>query len=142
VTDAALILNKLSTLREHVDRARRRRPASAEILRQDVDLQDALAMSLLVAIQEAADIAFHICADEGWGMPGSYADAFHILARHRVVDASLADELARIVAVRHRLAHGYATVDLDRLWTELPAGLGALDRFAAAIVAFVVPPTC
>jgi uncharacterized protein YutE (UPF0331/DUF86 family) len=141
VTDAALVLSKLSTLRDHVERARRRRPASAQMLRNDDDLQDALAMSLLVAIQEAADIAFHISADEGWGIPGSYADAFHILARHRVIDTPLAEELARTVAVRHRLAHGYATVDLDRLWTELPAGLGALDRYAAAIAKFAAPPT-
>ena len=140
MTDAALVLHKLSTLRDHVDRVRRRRPASAEMLRRDVDLQDALAMSLLVAIQEAANIAFNISADEGWGIPGSYADAFHMLARHRVIDTPLADELARTVAVRHRLAHGYATVDLDRLWTELPVGLGALDRYAAAIATFVSPP--
>lgn len=59
-----------------------------------------------------------------------------------LIDTPLADELARTVAVRHRLAHGYATVDLDRLWTELPAGLGALDRYAAAIAKFASPPTC
>jgi len=139
VTEAALVLNKLSTLRDHVERVRRRRPASAEMLRSDVDVQDALAMSLLVAIQEAVDIAFHISADEEWGIPGSYADAFHVLARHRVIDTPLADELARTVAVRHRIAHGYAAVDLDRLWAELPAGLGALDRYAAAVARFVAP---
>jgi uncharacterized protein YutE (UPF0331/DUF86 family) len=97
-------------------------------------------MSLLVAIQEAADIAFHVSTDEGWGIPASYPDAFHMLARHHLIDTLLADELARTVAVRQRLAHGYATVDLDRLWTELPAGLGALDRYAAAIARFVSPP--
>jgi uncharacterized protein YutE (UPF0331/DUF86 family) len=110
VTDAALVLSKLSTLRDHADRVRRRRPAAPEMLRGDVDLQDALAMSLLVAIQEAADIAFHISTDEGWGIAGSYADAFHMLARHQVIDTTLADELARTVAVRHRLAHGYASM--------------------------------
>jgi uncharacterized protein YutE (UPF0331/DUF86 family) len=53
-----------------LERSRRRRPVSVDVLRKDVDLQDALAMSLLVAIQEAVDIAFHIAADEGWGVPG------------------------------------------------------------------------
>jgi uncharacterized protein YutE (UPF0331/DUF86 family) len=65
VTEAVLVLRKLATLREHAARVRRRRPASPEALRSDVDLQDALAMSLLVAIHEAADIAFHIASDEG-----------------------------------------------------------------------------
>jgi uncharacterized protein YutE (UPF0331/DUF86 family) len=94
-------------------------------------------MSLLVAIQEAIDIAFHIVSDEGWGLPSSYADGFEILARHGVIDDALADALSRTVAVRNRIAHGYGTIDLDRIWTELPAGLDALDRYAGAIARFL-----
>lgn len=96
-------------------------------------------MSLLVAIQEAIDVAFHIVADEGWGVPASYAESFEILVRRGVLEADLAAELARAVAVRHRIAHGYATLDLDRFWKEIPVGLRALDGFAAAIAGFVRP---
>ena len=39
---------------------RARLSTSVEALRADVDIQDALALSLPVAIQEAVDIAFHI----------------------------------------------------------------------------------
>jgi uncharacterized protein YutE (UPF0331/DUF86 family) len=136
VTDPGLVLHKLGVLREHVERVRRRRPASAALLRADVDRQDALAMSLLVAVQEAIDVAFHIVADEGWGVPSSYADGFDLLARHAVIDSGLAGELARVVGVRHRIAHGYASIDADRLWSELPAGLDTLDRYALAIARF------
>jgi uncharacterized protein YutE (UPF0331/DUF86 family) len=108
-------------------------------LRSDVDRQDALAMSLFVAIQEATDIAFHIASDEGWGIPASYAESFEILARHGVIGVELADALARAVTVRNRIAHGYGTVDLDRIWAELPAGLDALDRYATAIARFLPP---
>jgi len=108
-----------------------------ETLRTDVDLQDALAMSLLVAIQEAVDIAFHIVSDEGWGIPSSYGEGFAILARHRVIDPALADALSRTVAVRNRIAHGYATIDIDRIWAELPAGLDALDGYASAVARFL-----
>ena len=137
MTDPGLVLHKLGVLREHVERVRRRRPASAELLRTEVDRQDALAMSLLVAVQEAIDVAFHIVADEGWGVPSSYAESFELLARHALIDPRLADDLARIVAVRHRLAHGYASIDAGRLWSELPAGLDTLDRYARAIAHFV-----
>ena len=42
----------------------RARPStSVEALRADVDIQDALALNLPVAIREAVDIAFHIAAD-------------------------------------------------------------------------------
>jgi uncharacterized protein YutE (UPF0331/DUF86 family) len=90
VTSTAIVLRKLAILREHVARARRRRQATLEEFQSNVDAQDALALSLLVALQEAGDIALHMAADEGWGVAA-------------------------------------------RLWTELPAGLDALDQFVAAI---------
>lgn len=86
MTDPVLMMHKLATLEEHCARARRRRPESLEGLRANVDLQDALAMSLFVAIQEAIDIAFHVVADEGWGVPGSHAEGFTTLADRGVID--------------------------------------------------------
>jgi uncharacterized protein YutE (UPF0331/DUF86 family) len=137
VTDATVVLRKLITLRDYVARARARRPASPDVLRDDLLLQDALAMTLLVAVQEAADICFHIVADEGWGLPASYAEGFELLAKNDLVDADTARALSGMSALRNRLAHGYASVDHDRLWKELPAGLDALDRFVAAVAAML-----
>lgn len=140
MTDAVLVLRKLATLREHAERVRRRRSRTADALRSDIDLQDALAMSLFVAIQEAVDITFHIASDEAWGVPASYADGFEILARRGVIEDRLARDLARTVAVRNRIAHGYASLDIDRLWAEVPDGLDALERFCGAIARFLEPP--
>jgi uncharacterized protein YutE (UPF0331/DUF86 family) len=141
VTDATLVVQKLTSLTEHVARAKRRRPATAEALRADVDLQDALALSLLVAIPEAVDIAFHVVADEGWGgVPASYAESFDMLARHGVIDTVLAQEMAAAAGLRNRIAHGYASVDVARLWTEMPAGVAALERYAAAMARFIPVP--
>jgi uncharacterized protein YutE (UPF0331/DUF86 family) len=140
VTDALIILKKLAMLREHAARVRRRRPEARETFEGDVDVQDALALSFLVAVQEANDIAMHISADEGWGVPGSYAEAFELLARNAVITAEHARELAAVAAVRNRIAHGYASVDPGRLWTELPPGLDALDRYVEAIARFVGDP--
>ncbi len=139
MTDPVLVLRKVSLMREHVGRVRRRRPRSAEALRADVDLQDAIAMSLFVAIQDAVDVAMHIAADEGWGVPSSYADAFDILARHGVLADEHARALGKTVAVRNRIAHGYASLDVEKLWTEIPAGLDALERYAIAVARFVGP---
>lgn len=43
-----------------------------------------------------------------------------MLPGHRVIDVALADDLRRIVGVRNRIAHPYGTVDVERLWAELP----------------------
>lgn len=139
MTDAVLILRKLTLMREHIARVRRRRPAELAAFVADVDVQDALWMSLLVAIQESLDMALHIAADEGWGVAGSYAESFELLATHGVVSVEHARELARTTALRNRLAHGYASVDLERLWGEIPAGLDALERFAAIVARLAAP---
>ena len=55
MTDPIIVLRKLMILREHLGRARARRPGSAAELAADTLLQDAIAMSLFVAIQEAKD---------------------------------------------------------------------------------------
>jgi uncharacterized protein YutE (UPF0331/DUF86 family) len=140
VTDTAIVSQKLTSLTEHLGWARRRRSGTLDALRADIDLQDALALSLLVAIQDAVDAAFHILADEGWGVPSSYAESFEMLARHGVIDPTLASDMAAAAGLRNRIAHGYASLDVTRLWNEMPAGLDALERYAAAIARFVTRP--
>lgn len=90
-------------------------------------------MSLLVAVQESVDIALHMASDEGWGVPASYGDSFALLERNGVLLPALAQQMAAMAALRNRLAHGYATVDAERLWNELPAGIAAFNAFVAAI---------
>ena len=139
MTDVTLVLAKLTTLREHTDRMERRRSASIEEFRTDADRQDALALSLMVALQEGADIALHIAADEGWGIASSYAESFDLIARHGVITSELARRVAGVASLRNRLAHGYGTTDFERIWLEVPNGVAALREFAGAIAAYVGP---
>jgi uncharacterized protein YutE (UPF0331/DUF86 family) len=53
-------------LNEHLRRLRERRPDDLSALKADQLLQDAIALSVLVVVQEAMDIALHIASDEGW----------------------------------------------------------------------------
>ena len=138
--NADLVARKLTILGEHVARLRRRRPVSAEAMLADVDLQDAISLSVLVVVQEATDIALHMISDEGWGAAASYREGFETLAAHRVIAPDLARQLGGAVAVRNRIAHGYASVDFERLWAELPAAIDAFESFAQAIAAWVSKP--
>lgn len=137
MTEPLLILKKLAILREHVGRVRRRRPDTVEAFTSEVDVQDAAALSFVVAVQEASDIAMHIVADEGWGLPGSYKEAFETLANHGVITVPHAKQLADCARVRNRIVHGYTSVDAERLWVELPSGLDALEQYVEAIAKLV-----
>ncbi len=139
MTNRLLVLRKLSLLRERAVQARARRSTSPDALRSNDVLLDALALSVLIAVQEAIDIAFHIATDEGWGVPASYAEGFELLAKHEVLDLPLARAMTAAAGLRNRIAHAYATVDVDRLWRELPEGLDAIDAFAAKVAQFAGP---
>jgi uncharacterized protein YutE (UPF0331/DUF86 family) len=140
MTDAGLVLHKLQRLKEQVALTRARRPDTADVLSADLILRDAIALSFMVAVQEAIDIAYHIVADEGWGIPDSHRGAFDMLAAQGVCAPPLATELSAVAGMRNRIAHGYASVDHERLWREIPNGLRALDGFAAAVAAWVPVP--
>ncbi len=83
------------------------------------------------------DIAYHITADEGWGVPDSYAAAFAMLADHAVIDRDLAQHLSAIARVRNRIARGYASVDHARMWEDLPGGLDKLEQLAHQVAAWL-----
>jgi uncharacterized protein YutE (UPF0331/DUF86 family) len=140
MTDVGLVLAKLQRLNQQISLVRARRPNSADVLATDLILRDALALALMVALQEAIDIAYHVVADEGWGVPDSHRAAFDMLAAHGVVSEDLARRLSGVASLRNRIAHGYASVEHARLWQELPEGLTALDEFKGAIARFLPEP--
>lgn len=140
MTDVGLVLHKLSRLKASIALVRERRPPQREALATDHLLRDAIALALLVAVQEAIDIAYHIAADEGWGVPDSYAAAFDLLASRKVFGQDLGTRLSAVARVRNRIAHGYSSVDHARLWDELPSGLEVLEAFASAVAGWLPSP--
>ncbi len=89
MTNVALVSRKLALLSEFARRARSRRPATAEALAANSELQDSLSMAVMVAIQASIDIAFHVTADERWGAPSSYAEGFEALESHGVIGGTV-----------------------------------------------------
>jgi uncharacterized protein YutE (UPF0331/DUF86 family) len=137
VTNVALVARKLAVLEDHLQRLRDRRPAEIGMFATDRLLQDAVAMSVLVVVQEATDIALHIATDEGWELGSTYREAFAVLERHGVITAPLAASLGGAAQLRNRIAHGYASLDAERLWAELPRGIATFAEFAAAVSGFL-----
>lgn len=137
MTDPSVVTRKLVALNDHLNRLRSRRPDDLAIFRADSLLQDGVALSILVVVQEAVDIALHIASDEGWGVPSSFRESFELLARHGVIDEALASRLGDAASLRNRIAHGYAGVDVDRLWAEIPAGVTTFERFSSAVASWL-----
>ena len=137
MTNVELVARKLSLIDEHLRRLRERRPESLAAFEKDLLLQDAVALSILVVVQECIDVALHIASDEGWQLAATYREAFTVLAQHDVLDTELAHTLGTAAQLRNRIAHGYASVDLERLWRELPIGMEAFADFSSKVAAFL-----
>jgi uncharacterized protein YutE (UPF0331/DUF86 family) len=131
--DDRLLETKLGRLRARVERARAKLPASREEFESSTDTQEIVSFNLLLAVQEALDLAAHWIADAGWEVPTTAREHFEILAAHDVVQRDLARDLASCAGARNLIAHAYGTLDFGRLYTEAPSALSTLERFAAVL---------
>jgi len=99
----------------------------------DIAGRDLTAFYLQLAIQDCIDLAGHWVADAGWPPPDDAGATFDALADREVISHELADVLRDAVGLRHRIAHGYATLDHGRLYDEARAGCPELERFLVTL---------
>lgn len=131
--DKRLLETKLGRLLARIERARMKLPVSREDFESSADLQEIVSFNLLLAMQEALDLAAHWIADAGWEVPTTAREHFEILASHGVVPRDLARDLALCAGARNLIAHAYGTLDFGRLYVEAPTALQTLERFAAVL---------
>jgi uncharacterized protein YutE (UPF0331/DUF86 family) len=99
----------------------------------DLKSRDLATFYLFLAIQECIDLAAHWVSDAGWNVPEDAGATFDLLAEHGVVDQGLAVALRGAVGLRNRIAHGYASVDHERVHDEYRRGGEALRRFLSLV---------
>jgi uncharacterized protein YutE (UPF0331/DUF86 family) len=100
-----------------------------------VDVQDITVLSLTRAAQAAIDLAAHVVATEGYGLPTGVAETFTLLEQHGVVDPGLAARLRKMVGFRNIAVHDYQTIDPRILESIVTTRLEDLRTFAATIAA-------
>lgn len=67
--------------------------------------------------------------------PETYRDAFAILSRHGVLDATLAQRLQAWAGLRNVLVHAYLAIDHGIAWDAITRDLPELRSFAAVAAA-------
>jgi uncharacterized protein YutE (UPF0331/DUF86 family) len=74
--DQRIIEEKLESLRRCVRRIETKRPRRVEVLQEDWDLQDIIALNMTRAVQRCADIAAHVVAESDRAPPETMGEAF------------------------------------------------------------------
>lgn len=90
--------------------------------------------ALVVAIEASVDLANHVISRNGFRMPDSYADAFHVLAEGDVIAGDLADDLASMARFRNRLIHIYDDIDDALVHGFLQEDLVDVDSFLETLL--------
>ncbi len=129
MVDKAVLAKKLSLIRDAVARIREVLPDSVEAFRSDRTAREVVTLNLFLALQEAIALAMHWLADEGWDVPGSYGEAFAILADRSILERQLARRLSAAAGLRNLIAHQYGVVDVDRIFAIASNDLDDLLSF-------------
>ncbi len=133
MVDRHLVEQKLAAIADRVARLETRRPASRASFMADRDLQELIAFNVFLAFQEALDLAAHLISDACWTFPTTAREHFSVLSRHGVLTPETAAAMGRCAGLRNLIAHAYGTLDLGRLYDEVPDGMAALRAFCAEI---------
>lgn len=131
--DRRLIEEKLESLRRCVKRIEDKRPATAEALAGDPDLQDIVTLNLTRAFQLCVDVAAHVIAEADTPAPESMGAAFDSLAATGVLDSQLAARMKKAVGFRNIAIHRYQTMDWAIVHAICWTRLDDFRSFAAAV---------
>ena len=111
--DKTVILNKLESLRRCITRVQGKTPASSDLLRQDLDLQDIIVLNLERAVQTCVDIGLHMIGDQEIPVPTTMAETFKSLNRVGILDAPTAERMIKAVGFRNTAVHAYQEMDWE-----------------------------
>jgi uncharacterized protein YutE (UPF0331/DUF86 family) len=133
MVDPALVLRKISRVRNNLSRLRKREKISLKSFKEDLDIQDIVLHNLQLTIQGCIDIGSHIISDEGWGIVGSLSEIFYILREKGVINSELAEKMISMTGFRNILIHEYDEVNLNIVHDILQNHLIDIDEFLFSV---------
>ncbi len=110
--------------------------AEADFL-EDGDAQDIACYRLLVAIEAALALCYHLVARRLHRVPEEYAECFALLAEAGLVPGDLSGSLQQMARFRNLLVHRYWKIDYRRIHRIIRDDLDDLRRFSRAVAALV-----
>lgn len=132
--DTELITSKLDSLARCIERLHHKTPESLEVLQNDLDVQDIVAVNLERAVQLCVDIALHWIATSSQSpVPETMAESFKSMADQQVLPESIARDLISAVGFRNLSVHAYDKINWEIVWKILTQHVEVFPEFASHI---------
>jgi len=132
-----LIRTRCTEIEESVERLERFTALSREAFLADQDALDIACYRLLLAIEAALTLCYHVSAKHLNRVPDEYAECFALLGNAGIIPASLVEQLQQMARFRNFLVHVYWKIDYGQVHEIICRSLGDLRRFASAIVQLI-----
>lgn len=128
-----LVQRRFSDIHQSLDRLEAIARLPRDEFLADQDILDIAGYRLLVAIEAAIQLCFHVSAHYVHRAPDAYAECFTILGEADILTPELTRRLQQMARFRNMLVHVYWDVDYERVYTVLQENLDDLRAFVRAI---------
>lgn len=135
--DPDVVRGRCQEIEESLARLDGIRTAGREDFLANRDAQDIACYRLLVAIEAALALCYHVSARRLRAAPEDYAGCFEGLEKAGLIPAALSRRLQNMARFRNLLVHIYWTIDYGRVFDVLERDLGDLREFSRAIAALI-----
>ncbi|MGI6790219.1 type VII toxin-antitoxin system HepT family RNase toxin [Aminivibrio sp.] len=131
--DRDMILAKVASIQRSLGRIRTVTSLDPESL-ENVDTKDIFLLNLQRGIQAALDLAAHVVASEGLGLPERARESFSLLKNAGIIDGETASKMEKMTGFRNIAVHDYQSLDPDILKSILVHRLKDLEDFYSAVL--------
>lgn len=100
----------------------------------ELNVQDIFVLNLQRAVQATIDLATHIIASEGLGIPDTIKGNFVLLDDAGIINKRLSKKMQAMVGFRNIAIHDYQSLDVEILKSILVKHLKDLEDFYTAIL--------
>jgi len=130
-----IILNKKESIERCVKQIYRYYELTSEkSFKKDYLKQDAIALNLQRACEQAIDLANYVIKTKKLGLPKESKESFRILAKEKIIPENLSTNLEKMVGFRNVLVHEYQKLDLQLMIDVIEHHLEELIDFTNFIM--------
>ncbi len=135
--DADLVRSRSTEIAQSLDRLERIRTGGREAFLADADAKDIACYRLLVAIEAALALCYHVSARHLKRVPDDYAGCFAGLETGGLIASDLSTRLQQMARFRNLLVHVYWAIDYERIFEAIENDLDDLREFSRVMAALV-----
>jgi uncharacterized protein YutE (UPF0331/DUF86 family) len=131
--DRDVVLAKVAAIQKYLRRIKDVTGLDSDRL-DEIDAQEIFVLNLQRAIQSAIDLATHIVASEGLGIPDTIRGNFVLLERAKIITKTLSKKMQSMVGFRNIAIHDYQALDVNVLKAILSKNLKDIEQCYTAVL--------